>query len=69
MLYCLLQFADLLLLPFLGSVTPVHAVYYMDDTNSSIVYKGTSSKWSKVTSDIESWVKSPEIYFATVLPV
>jgi len=47
----------------LAPTIPGHA-YYMDDTNSSIVYSG--SKWSRITSNVEPWVENSEIYFATL---
>jgi hypothetical protein len=52
---------QLLLVAF---VIPAQATYYMDDTNSSIVYSGAN--WSRITADIERWVGSREIYFATL---
>jgi hypothetical protein len=50
----------------LVSVTPARAMYYMDDTNSSIVYNGLPSKWSKLSPTSDAWVNNTEIYNSTL---
>jgi hypothetical protein len=41
-------------------------MYYMDDTNSSIVYNGLPSKWSKLSPTSDAWVNNTEIYNSTL---
>ena len=52
------------LLTFLVFAVPSKALYYKDDTNSSIQYLGTS--WSQINPENQPWVNSTEVYFQTL---